>query len=195
MRDETREEETVEEKTVFFQSEVTVDAAYLRRTWSNYGKLARARWILALFPVACVAYLAVQYARGGYTSLGIFALAAILLVFALVLPRLVVGQMLGDYKKYRSDGPRRVSLLSDGAETVLVKYGSTVFSPYRDFERVEEDGNGWYLIRPDRRLIIPKGTTLVGDPAQVRAFLEARLAACRLEAAEEESDDPAAEEE
>ena len=62
----------MEERTAFFQSEVTVDAAYLRRTWSNYGKLARARWILALFPLVCIVYLAAQHARGGYTSLGIF---------------------------------------------------------------------------------------------------------------------------
>ena len=86
----------MEERTAFFQSEVTVDAAYLRRTWSNYGKLARARWILALFPLICIIYLAAQHARGGYTSLGIFALAVILLLFAVALPRLVVGQMLGE---------------------------------------------------------------------------------------------------
>lgn len=177
----------MEERTAFFQSEVTVDAAYLRRTWSNYGKLARARWILALFPLVCIIYLAAQHARGGYTSLGIFVLAVILLLFAVALPRLVVGQMLGDYRKYRSDGLRRVALLDDGVETTLVKYGSTVFNAYGEFQRVEEDDKGWYLIRPDRRLIIPKGTTLQGDPAKVRAFLEERLAVCReaLEEAEE----------
>lgn len=179
----------MEEKTVFFQSEVTVDAAYLRRTWSSYGKLARARWVLALFPLICIVYLAVQYARGGYTSLGILALAVILLLFAVALPRLVVGQMLGDYRKYRSDGLRRVSLLDDGVETTLVQYDNTVFHPYRDFQRVEEDNQGWYLICPDRRLIIPKGTTLQGDPAKVKAFLEDRLAACR-EAQERDEEDP-----
>ena len=155
----------MEERTAFFQSEVTVDAAYLRRTWSK------------------------QHARGGYTSLGIFVLAVILLLFAVALPRLVVGQMLGDYRKYRSDGLRRVTLLDDGVETTLVKYDSTVFNTYSEFQRVEEDDKGWYLIRPDRRLIIPKGTTLQGDPAKVRAFLEERLAVCR-EALEGDEEPP-----
>ena len=100
-------------------------------------------------------------------------------LFAVTLPRLVVGQMLGDYRKYHSDGLRRVTLLDDGVETTLVKYDSTVFNAYSEFQRVEEDDKGWYLIRPDRRLIIPKGTTLQGDPAKVRAFLEERLAVCR----------------
>ena len=40
----------MEERTAFFQSEVTVDAAYLRRTWSNYGKLARPGGSWPCFP-------------------------------------------------------------------------------------------------------------------------------------------------
>ena len=59
---------------------------------------------------------------------------------------------------------------------VLVKYGETVFHPYAGFERLEEDRLCWYLVRPGQRVVIPKS---VGDGAQVRAFLEERLAAAK----------------
>ena len=171
-----------------FVLEMTLDKAYLRRTWQPLARLKRTRWLLALLPAACLVYALCLWAGGKTVQMGIPIMAAIFLLFALMLPSLALSQLLSQYRQYQADGPRRISLLSDGVETELTKYHNTVFHAYRDFERVEEDEFSYSLVRQGQRVIIPKGPCLVGDPAQVKAFLEARLAACRAEAEAEDQE-------
>lgn len=185
------------EKTVLFQMEMTIDKAYLRKTWKPLAKLKKTRWLLALLPAVCLAYTLYLWAGGGTIQMGIPIMAGIFLLFALMLPSLAISQLLAQYRQYKADGPRRISLLSDGVETELVKYGNTLFHPYAAFDHVEEDDASYSLAAGNgQKIILPKGPCLSGDPSQVRAFLEERLAACRAEAAapeDGEDDDPTGE--
>lgn len=169
----------------YFVMEMTIDKAYLRKSWEPLAKLKRTRWLLALLPAVCLVYTLCLWAGGKTIQFGIPIMAGIFLAFALMLPSLTISQMFRQYRQYKADGLRRVSLLSDGVETELVKYKNTLFHAYKDFERVEEDELNYYLARQGQKVIIPKGPCLTGDPAQVRPFLEERLAACRAEAEQE----------
>lgn len=172
-------------ENAYFVMEMTIDKAYLRKTWKPLTKLKRTRWLLALLPAACLVYTLCLWAGGSTIQFGIPIMAGIFLLFALMLPSLVISQMLSQYRQYQADGPRRVSLLAGGVETELVKYKNTLFHAYKDFDRVEEDEFSYYLARQGQKVVIPKGPCLVGDPAQVKAFLEERLAACKAEAERE----------
>jgi len=168
-----------------FVMEMKIDKAYLRKTWEPLAKLRRTRWLLALLPAVCLVYTICLWAGGKSIQFGIPIMAAIFLLFALMLPSLAISQMLSQYRQYKADGPRRISLLADGVETELAKYQNTVFHAYRDFERVEEDEFNYYLARQGQKVIIPKTPCLTGDPDRIKPFLEERLAACRAEAEQE----------
>ena len=129
---------------------------------------------LALLPAAGFLVGGWMWVAQGELTLGFLVVALLFLAFDLALPGLAVRQTLGRYRKFRADGPRRVSLLEDGVETEVVKYGETVFHPYADFDRLEEDEKGWYLVRPGQRVVVPKDGR---ESAAVGAFLAERLAA------------------
>ena len=146
----------MEEKTAYFTMEMNVDEAYLRETWAAYPKVRRATRLLALLPAAGFLVGGWMWVAQGELTLGFLVVALLFLAFDLALPGLAVRQTLGRYRKFRADGPRRVSLLEDGVETEVVKYGETVFHAYADFDRLEEDEKGWYLVRPGQRVVVPK---------------------------------------
>ena len=164
----------MEEKTAYFTMEMNVDEAYLRETWAAYPKVRRATRLLALLPAAGFLVGGWMWVAQGELTLGFLVVALLFLAFDLALPGLAVRQTLGRYRKFHADGPRRVSLLEDGVETEVVKYGETVFHAYADFDRLEEDEKGWYLVRPGQRVVIPKDGR---ESAAVGAFLAERLAA------------------
>lgn len=164
----------MEEKTVYYTLEMDVNETYLRETWAAYPKVRRATRLLALLPAAGFLVGGWMWVAQGELTLGFLVVALLFLAFDLALPGLAVRQTLGRYRKFHADGPRRVSLLEDGVETEVVKYGETVFHPYADFDRLEEDEKGWYLVRPGQRVVIPKDGR---ESAAVGAFLAERLAA------------------
>lgn len=172
----------MEEKTARYTMEMTVDEAYLRETWPAYPKFRRATRLLALLPAAGLLAVGFSWAATGEAPMGFLMVALLFLAFDLYLPRLAMRQTLGSYRRFQADGLRRVTLCDDGVETELVKYGKTVFHDYADFDRVEEDAHSWYLVRPGQRVVIPKGNCTRGDPAEVRPFLEERLAAAKAQA-------------
>ena len=167
----------MEEKTVHYTMEMDVNEAYLRDTWAAYPKIQRATRLLALLPIAGFLVGGWMWVVQGELTLGFLVVALLFLAFDLLMPRLALRQALSSYRRYHADGPRRVTLLEHGVETELVKYGNTVFHAYADFDQVEEDSHGWYLVRPGQRVIIPKGNCTQGNPEQVRQFLEERMAA------------------
>lgn len=167
----------MEEKTVYFTMEMDVNEAYLRDTWAAYPKIRWATRLLALLPIAGFLVGGWMWVAQGELTLGFLVVALLFLAFDLALPRLSLRQMLSRYQKFHADGPRRVSLLDDGVETEVVKYGETVFHAYADFDRLEEDEKGWYLVRPGQRVVIPKDPGR--DSAPVGAFLAERMAAAR----------------
>lgn len=179
----------MEEKTAAFQMEMDVNEAYLRETWDVYPKVRRITRLLALLPVVGLLAVGFNWVATGEAPMGFLMVALLFLAFDLYLPRLVMRQTLSNYRRYQADGPRRISLMDDGVETELVKYGKSVFHAYSDFDQVEEDSHGWYLTRPGQRVVIPKGHCTQGDPAQVRSFLEERLAACHAALEEPEEDE------
>ena len=166
----------MEETAARYTGVLDVNEAYFRETWRDNPRIRRATRLLALLPVAGFLAGGWMWAVRGRLSMGFLVTAALFLAFDLALPRLALRQYLLQYQKFHADGQRRVTLLADGVETELMKYGETVFHPYADFERLEEDRLCWYLSRPGQRVVIPKS---VGDGAQVRAFLEERLAAAK----------------
>ena len=168
----------MEEKTAAFRMEMDVNEAYLRETWEFYPKARRVTRLLALVPAAGLLAVGFTWASTGEAPMGFLMVALLFLAFDLYLPRLAMRQTLSNYRRYQADGLRRIALTEDGVETELVKYGKTLFHAYADFDRVEEDSHGWYLVRPGQRVVIPKGKGIQGDPDQVRPFLEERLAAC-----------------
>lgn len=170
----------MEEKTVHYTAVLDVNEAYLRETWKDYPRIRRATRLLALLPVAGFLAGGWMWVARGWLSLGFLVTAALFLAFDLTLPRLALRQCFLQYQKFHADGQRRVSLLEDGVETELVKYGETVFHPYAGFERLEEDRLCWYLVRPGQRVVIPKSG---GDNERVHAFLEERLTAEKEEPA------------
>lgn len=172
-------------ENAYFVMEMTIDKAYLRKTWKPLTKLKRTRWLLALLPAVCLVYTLYLWSSGKPTQLGIPIMAGIFLLFALMLPSLAISQMLSQYRQYKADGPRRISLLSDGVQTELAKYQNTLFHAYKDFEQVEEDEFAYYLARQGQKVVIPKTPCLTGKAEEVRPFLEERLAACREEAERE----------
>lgn len=165
----------MEEKTVHFTMEMDVNEAYLRDTWAAYPKIRRATRLLALLPIAGFLVGGWMWVVQGELTLGFLVVALLFLAFDLALPRLSVRQTLSRYQKFHADGLRRVSLLDDGVETEVVKYGERVFHPYADFAELEEDQRGWYLVRPGQRVVIPKDGSQ--DPDAVRAFLKEKMAA------------------
>ena len=171
----------MEETTVHYAMEMDVNEEYLRETWAVYPKIRRTTRLLALLPVAGCLIGGWMWAVQGELTLGFLVVALLLLAFDLLLPQLALRQTLANYRRYQADGPRRISLLDDGVETELVKYGKTIFHAYADFDRVEEDSHGWYLTRSGQRVVIPKGRCTQGDPAQVRQFLEERMAAAKAQ--------------
>ena len=173
------EEKKLSAEAVFFRSEMTVNKAYLRRTWAPLPRLRRARWLIALLPLACLLYSGYVMLTQGDLPLGIPIMAGIFLLFALMLPALAISQMFNQYRQFRADGLRRVSLLADGVETEMVKYGSRVFHGYDRFDRVEEDREHWLLVMPGgQKVLVPKAPCLAGDPSRVKAWLTERIAAC-----------------
>ena len=180
----------MEEKKTFFRMEMTIDKAYLRRTWKPLAKLKKVRWLIMLLPLVCLLYAFYLLINGQDVPLGIPIMAAIFLLFALMLPSLMLSQIMAQYRQYQADGRRCISLEEDGVETELVKYHNTLFHAYRDFDRLEEDNESYYLVsQGGQKVIIPKGPCLEGDSAGVKPFLEERLAACRAEAALEEAEE------
>lgn len=167
----------MEEKTVHYTMAMDVNEDYLRDTWEAYPKVKRATRLLVVLPLIGFISLGWLWASTGELSMGFLIVALLFLGFDLLLPRLALRQTLANYRRYQADGPRRISLLDDGVETELVKYGKTAFHAYADFDRVEEDGHGWYLVRPGQRVVIPKDGSQ--DPASVKAFLEERMAAVK----------------
>ncbi len=171
----------MEEKTIYFKMEMDVNEDYLRETWDVYPKVKRATRLLTILPAVGFLSLGWLWATTGELSMGFLIVALLFLAFDLLMPRLVLRQTLASYRRYQADGPRHISLLDDGVETELVKYGKTLFHAYADFEQVEEDDHGWYLTRPGQRVVIPKGHCTQGDPAEVRQFLEERMAAAKAQ--------------
>ena len=167
----------MEEKTVHFTMEMDVNEAYLRDTWAAYPKVRRATRLLALLPAAGFLVGGWWWVAQGELTLGFLVVALLFLAFDLALPRLSLRQMLSRYQKFHADGPRRVSLLDEGVETEVVKYGETVFHAYADFDRLEEDEKGWYLVRPGQRVVIPRSGG--AENARIGAFLAERMAAAR----------------
>ena len=179
----------MEEKTAAFRMEMDVNEAYLRETWDVYPKVRRITRLLALLPVVGFLAAGFTWAGTGELPMGFLMVALLFLAFDLAMPKLALRQTLSSYRRYQADGPRHIALLDDGVETELVKYGKTLFHAYGDFDRVEEDSHGWYLVRPRQRVVIPKGKCTQGDPYQVRPFLEERLAACHAALEEPEEDE------
>ena len=163
----------MEEKTVYYTLEMDVNETYLRETWAAYPKVRRATRLLALLPAAGFLAGGWMWMVQGEFNMGFLMSALLILAFDLALPGLAVRQTLGRYRKFRADGPRRVSLLDDGVETEVVKYGERVFHPYADFDRLEEDEKSWYLVRPGQRVVIPKSGG--EENARIGAFLAERL--------------------
>ena len=163
----------MEEKTVYYTLEMDVNETYLRETWAAYPKVRRATRLLALLPAAGFLAWGWMWMVQGEFNMGFLMSALLILAFDLALPGLAVRQTLGRYRKFRADGPRRVSLLDDGVETEVVKYGERVFHPYADFDRLEEDEKSWYLVRPGQRVVIPKSGG--EENARIGAFLTERL--------------------
>lgn len=152
-----------------------MNEAYLRDTWAAYPKIRWATRLLALLPIAGFLVGGWMWEVQGELTLGFLVVALLFLAFDLALPRLSVRQTLSRYQKFHADGLRRVSLLDDGVETEVVKYGERVFHPYADFDRLEEDEKSWYLVRPGQRVVIPKDGSQ--DPDAVRTFLKEKMAA------------------
>ena len=173
---EAAEETAADTREELFRMEMTIDKAYLKRTWANYKKLKKARWLTALVPMAFIVVLCVYWLSDRYVQLGLLFLALALMCFTLMMPGMLLDKAFGQYKQYRTDGKRRISLMEDGVEVELQKYQYTVFQPYTDFGRVDEDEHNYYLASPGQKMIIPKGECLVGDADQVRSFLDERMA-------------------
>ena len=175
-----------------FASEMTIDKAYVRRSWKPYAKLRRSRWLIAVLPAVCLVYSAYVMLTMGDLPLGMPIMSGIFLLFALLLPSMAISHLFNSYRQFKADGLRRVTLLPDGVETALVKYGTTVFHGYESFLRVEEDGEFWYLVMANRqKVLIPKAPCLAGEAEGVAAWLEERIAACTAaaEAAEDEAEE------
>jgi len=182
----------VEEKILtagqaWFQSEMTIDKAYVRRTWKPLGKLRRTRWLIALLPLICLLYSGYVMLAEGDLPLGIPIMSGIFLLFALLLPGMAVSHMFGQYRQFHADGKRRISLFPDYVETELLKYGNTVTHRYEQFDHVEEDGDYWYLVMASgQKVMVPKAPCLLGDSAGVKELLTQRIAACAAAALEAE---------
>jgi len=173
---ETAEEPTEETRQELFRMEMVIDKAYLKRTWANYKKLKKARWFTALVPALFIVVLCYYWLSGRYVQLGLLFLAIALMCFTLYMPGMLLDKAFSQYKRYHTDGKRRISLSEEGVEVELQKYNYTVFQPYTDFDRVDEDEHNYYLARTGQKMIIPKGACIVGDASQVRSFLDERMA-------------------
>lgn len=169
------------QREVFFRSEMTVDKAHLKRTYPALKTLKRVRWLLTLLPLVCLLYSGHVMLTKGDLPLGIPIMAGIFLLFALMLPSLLLSQLMSQYRQYKADGRRVVTLLSNGVETELTKYGNTVFSDYSAFKELTEDEDFWYLVAGNQKVLIPKSPVLEGDAETVRAFLETKLVPCNTD--------------
>ena len=77
----------------YFVMEMTINKAYLRKSWEPLAKLKRTRWLLALLPAVCLVYTLCLWAGGKTIQFGIPIMAGIFLAFALMLPSLTISQM------------------------------------------------------------------------------------------------------
>jgi len=126
--------------------------------------------------VVCLVYSGYVMVMKDGVTLGVPMMAVAFLAFSMALPSLMINQLFGSYQRYKADGKRRISLSEEGVEVELQKYNYTVFQPYTDFDRVDEDEHNYYLARTGQKMIIPKGACIVGDASQVRSFLDERMA-------------------
>ena len=187
------EEKIVTGQEARFVSEMKIDRAHVRRNWKPYGKLRRARWLIAILPAICLVYSAYVMLTMGDLPLGMPIMSGIFLLFALLLPSMAVSHMFHSYRQYRADGLRRITLQDDGVETALIKYGTSVFHGYENFCRVEEDESCWYLVMANgQKVLVPKEPCISGDAAGVTEWLADRIAVCTAAAeaaAAEEAED------
>ena len=91
--EETTEETAEDTRQELFRMEMLIDKNYLKRTWTNYKKLKKARWFTALVPAVFIVVLCIYWLSGRYVQLGLLFLAIALMCFTLYMPGMMLDKV------------------------------------------------------------------------------------------------------